>query len=230
MPPNDAALMYAPTMADRITGSVELRRRQALGRTLARGLGRIELVGLEHVPTTGPVVLAGNHRSALDGPLIFAFTPRPVTFLVKDEAFVGPLVPLLRGAGQVPVVRERVDRAPIRLTLELLRSGGAVGIFPEGTRGDGRAGTAKPGAGYLALRSGASVVPVACHGTDTLARRRHAARPLAHMVFGPAVPFARYPDDRPLNRRSVAAATEQIRLALADLVMQTAPLETRNVA
>ncbi|WP_375498962.1 lysophospholipid acyltransferase family protein [uncultured Jatrophihabitans sp.] len=221
--------MYAPTLADRITGSAALRRRQTIGRRLAHGLGQVQLIGLENVPATGAVVLAGNHRSALDGPLIFAFAPRPVTFLVKDEAFVGPLVPLLRGAGQVPVVRQRVDRAPIRLTLELLRTGGVVGIFPEGSRGDGLASTAKPGAAYLALRSGAAVVPVACHGTGDLLQHRW-PRPSAHMVFGPAVPFARHPDALPLNRRTVAAATERIRLALADLVTQSAPTGTRTAA
>ena len=219
--------MYAPTMADRVSGSAELRRRQAIGRGIAAGLGHVKLLGVQNLPAAGPVVLAGNHLSALDGPLIFAFAPRPPTFLVKDEAFSGPLVPLLRGSGQVPIVRDRVDRAPIRLTVELLRRGGVVGIFPEGSRGDGLARTAKPGVGYLALRSGAQVVPVACHGTDALLRRPW-ARPDARIVFGPAIPFDRVPDPHPLNRRTVAAATERVRVALAALVANSAPSDVRT--
>ncbi|WP_375482883.1 lysophospholipid acyltransferase family protein [uncultured Jatrophihabitans sp.] len=214
-------------MADRVSGSAELRRRQAIGRRIASGLGHVRLLGLANLPPSGPVVLAGNHLSALDGPLIFAFAPRPPTFLVKDEAFTGPLVPLLRGAGQVPIVRDRVDRAPIRLTVELLRRGGVVGIFPEGGRGDGLARTAKPGVGYLALRSGAQVVPVACHGTDVLLRRPW-ARPDARIVFGPAIAFDRAPDAQPLHRRTVAAATERVRASLAALVANSAPPDVRT--
>jgi 1-acyl-sn-glycerol-3-phosphate acyltransferase len=213
--------MYTPTVADRVAGSVALGRRQALGRGIAALLGRLEVVGLDQVPDHGPVVLAVNHRSLLDGPLVFGFLARPASFLVKDEAFTRFMGPVLLSAGQVPVVRTRVDAAPVRLALQVLRAGGVVGIFPEGSRGHGEVRVAKPGVGYLAMRAGAVVVPVACHGTDHMTHRHTLRRPAAQMIFGEPILVDRYPSNRPLNRRLVAHTTEQIRVALADLVAGT---------
>jgi 1-acyl-sn-glycerol-3-phosphate acyltransferase len=222
--------MYIPTVADRIFGSAPLRRRQALGRALVRVLGRIEVRGLDNVPATGGLVLAVNHRAFLDGPLLFGIVDRPVSFLVKVEAFTPPLTPFLRGSGQIPVVRHRHDPGPIRLALRILQGGGVVGIFPEGSRGDGLAGRAKPGVGYLALRTGARVVPVAWHGTDELTRRRTVRRPAARVTFGAPMDMGHAPPGQLVNRRRVLAATEQIRLALAELVAATEPSELRQVA
>lgn len=226
--------MPEPTVADRVLGSPSLRRQQAMARRLARALGRVEIEGLQSVPDHGPVVLAVNHRSMLDGPLLFGFVQRPVTCLVKAEAFTPRMAPVLLAAGQIPVVRETVDPRPIRICLEVLRAGGVVGIFPEGTRGDGLVHTAKPGVGYFALRSGATVIPVALTGTFEMARRRTARRPEVRMVFGSPLQVERYPDDRPLNRRTVAATAERIRAELADLVRgvagsRSADVETEGV-
>lgn len=213
--------MYAPTLTDRVDGSLPLRRRQRLARALASGLASLDVAGLDHVPADGPVIFAINHRSALDGLLVFGLVTRPANFLVKMEAFTPTLAPVLRGAGQIPITRHRVDRGAIRLCVQILRSGGVVGIFPEGRRGDGLVGSAKPGVGYLALRSGAVVVPTACHGTERMSQRRSARRPAARLVFGAPIAVERHPDDRPLNRRVVAASTEKIRAALAELVATT---------
>ena len=212
--------MYTPSLADRIHGSAALRRRQATGRLLSRALGRIELHGLERIPPSGPLVLAVNHRDFLDGPLLFGFVPRPVNFLVKIEAFTPRAAPFLRGTGQIPVVRTRIDVAAVRVSLRLLRGGGVVGIFPEGARGDGRVRTARPGVGYFALRTGAPVVPVACHGTDSLKHRR-VRRPAVRITFGPPLDLGRVPDGRRVNRRAVLEATEHVRATLAALVTDT---------
>jgi 1-acyl-sn-glycerol-3-phosphate acyltransferase len=212
--------MYEPSTADRILGSAPLRRRQAAGRVLARGLGRIEVTGLEHVPSSGPVVLAVNHRDFLDGPLLFGFVRRPVNFLVKVEAFTPRATPFLRGTGQIPVVRDRLDVSAVRLSLRILRGGGVIGIFPEGTRGDGLVRTAKPGVGYFALRTGAKVVPVACHGTDSLTNRR-LRRPNVRITVGAPLDLGRVPDGQRVSRQAVLAATEQVRATLADLVART---------
>jgi 1-acyl-sn-glycerol-3-phosphate acyltransferase len=206
----------------RVAGSPALHRYRAGARAALHALGRVEVSGVELIPEQGPVLLAANHRSLVDGPLLVGFTPRPVSCLVKAEAFRPGLAALLRGSGQIPVVRGTVDPGPVRLCLSILRAGGVVGIFPEGTRGTGLAATAKPGVGWLALRSGASVLPVACHGTAELARRRTALRPVARMVVGRPIAFDRWPDARPLNRKLSADAAEQVRLALAGLVRETA--------
>jgi 1-acyl-sn-glycerol-3-phosphate acyltransferase len=213
--------MYSPSVADRIFGSGALRRRQLLARTLARGLGRIDVHGLERIPASGPLVLAVNHRDFLDGPLLFGFLPRPVSFLVKVAAFTPRASPFLKTTGQIPVVRSHLDVGAVRLALCILRGGGVLGIFPEGTRGDGLVRTAKPGVGYFALRTGAKVVPVACHGTDSLKHRHGVARPQVRITIGDPLDLGRVPDGKRVNRRAVLAATEQVRATLAALVEQT---------
>lgn len=217
--------MYLPDTADRVAGSAQLRRRQVAARLLARALGRIEVRGLERIPAAGPVVLAVNHRDFLDGPLLFGLVPRPVGFLVKQEAYTPRAAPFLLTTGQIPVVRHRPDVVAVRTALELLRAGGVIGVFPEGTRGDGLVRTAKPGVGYFALRTGAHVVPVACHGTDSLKHRRTARRPLVRVTVGTPLRPGQVPDRVRVNRRAVLAATEQVRVALADLVQATRPAE-----
>jgi 1-acyl-sn-glycerol-3-phosphate acyltransferase len=212
--------MYRPSIADLVHGSAPLRRRQLSARMLARLLGRIEASGVERVPATGPVVLAVNHQAFLDGPLLFALLPRPVAFLVKIEAYTPRAAPVLNGTGQIPVVRDTWNIAAVRHSLRLLHAGGVVGVFPEGTRGDGRVRTAKPGVGYFALRTGAPVLPVAATGTYEMAHRRGVRRPLATLTFGELIRVDRAPDDVPLNRRVVAAVTEQIRVRLAALVAE----------
>src|SRR5690606_25196727 len=74
-----------------------------VGRFLARVVWDTQVVGAERVPRTGPVVLAANHVTLLDGPLLIGVAPRPLHILVKAEMFRGPLGLLLRTAGQIPV-------------------------------------------------------------------------------------------------------------------------------
>lgn len=121
--------------------------------------------GLDHVPTTGPVVFASNHAGWLDGPLLAILSPRPVHALTKQEMFDGKLGGFLRGAGQIPLDRFGADPSAIRSCLRVLQDGGAIGIFPEGTRGAGELEVFHHGVTYLALASGAPVVPVTQIGT-----------------------------------------------------------------
>jgi 1-acyl-sn-glycerol-3-phosphate acyltransferase len=182
-------------------------------------LGRVQVDGVEQIPATGPVILAMNHRSLIDGPLLFGFVDRPVACLVKSEAF-GPVIgTLLTDAGQIRVTRGTVDPRPVRLCLQILDAGGVIGIFPEGTRGDGRVRSAKPGVGYFALRTGAAVVPIACHGSAELIRsvRRHPVR----LSIGAPLRFPQVPRGIALNRRLSAEATERVRGELAELVSRT---------
>lgn len=221
--------MYTPSVADRVHGSAPLRRRQATARLLAGTLGRIEIAGLDRIPPSGPLVLAVNHRDFLDGPLLFGFSRRPVSFLVKTEAFTPRATPFLLSTGQIPVVRTRPDVAAVRFAVRLLRAGGVIGIFPEGTRGDGLVRTARPGVGYFALRTGAAVVPVACHGTDSLAHRR-LRRPVVRITVGEPMDLGRVPDRQRVRRRDVLTATEQVRERLAALVAETAPTVPERMA
>lgn len=213
--------MAEVSVADRVRGSRQLTVCRGIGVVLRTLLYRAEVRGVEHVPASGPVLLVVNHRSALDGPLVYSVSKRPAIFLVKDEAFTGVLGFLLRAAGQIPVVRQSVDPAPIRLSQEILAAGGVIGIFPEGTRGAGLAESAFPGAAYLALRSGATVVPVAMHGTTDRSRRRPWHRPPVRIEFGAPIEYERRGAGKALNRRAVAALTDQIRTELGAWVQAT---------
>jgi 1-acyl-sn-glycerol-3-phosphate acyltransferase len=213
--------MSEPSIHACVAGTRQLDALQSIASRAMQLLGRVRVDGGGLLPASGPVVLAMNHCSMLDGPLLCGLLSRPVCCLVKAEAF-GPGVGwLLRRAGQVAVVRDAVDPAPIRRCLAILQAGGAIGIFPEGRRGDGSVRRARPGVGYFALRTGATVVPVACHGSARLGRTAHRAPVL--VTVGLPLPFAAWAPDRPLPRQQVATATEVVRERLAALVDATRP-------
>ena len=119
----------------------------------------------ERVPEAGGVILASNHIGIIDGPLLAVFSPRPVHALTKQEMFDGRLGRFLRASGQIPLDRFHADPGAIRSCLRVVRDGGVAGIFPEGTRGDGELHRFHHGAAYLALVTGAPVVPVTMLGT-----------------------------------------------------------------
>jgi 1-acyl-sn-glycerol-3-phosphate acyltransferase len=139
------------------------------GRSLSRWLIRrrydVREHGTAHVPPQGPVVVAANHTGVIDGPLLAIFGPRPVHALTKEEMFAGRLGPFLRASGQVRLDRYTTDLRAIRTCLHVLEHGGAVGIFPEGNRGAGDLDRFRNGAAYLALVTGAPVVPLMMYGT-----------------------------------------------------------------
>jgi 1-acyl-sn-glycerol-3-phosphate acyltransferase len=132
---------------------------------LFRGMWPTRVHGAERVPADGPVLLASNHLGFLDGPMLVAVAPRFTQCLVKQEMFHGPAGVVLRSAGQIPVNRDGGDRAALQAALQVLAAGGSIGVFPEGTRGRGDVGEMRQGVAWLALQSGAPVVPVACLGT-----------------------------------------------------------------
>lgn len=190
--------------------------------TAARGFGRFLLwlaarptvVGLENVPETGKVLLAANHTHNFDGPTLFSVIPRPAGFFVKAEAFVGPIGPFLRRIGQIPIKRGVPQREPIATALGSLAAGGLVGIFPEGSRGAGDVAEVRHGIAYLAVRSGAPVVPVAFVGSRAMLPRRSIRRPKIRIVIGEPVHIAA----GPASRSAVSDAAEKIRVALSALV------------
>ena len=201
------------------------------GRALFRTAFRLRVHGTEHVPREGAVLLAGNHTGFLDGPLVYALAPRPASFLAKSELFVGPLARALGWLGQIPVHRGRPDRTALRTGLDVLAAGGALGVFPEGTRGAGTLEEVSDGLAYLALRSGAPVVPIAVLGpAEALpkGRRLPTWRAPVHVVFGPPVRVVVDGDLR--ARRTVRSAAEQLRLALVAHLEQSTALTGTSAA
>ncbi|MDD5655683.1 MAG: lysophospholipid acyltransferase family protein [Elusimicrobia bacterium] len=141
---------------------------------LARRVWRLRVVGLERVPRSGAVILACNHVSNADPPILGAavFPARSPRFLAKIELFRAPgLGWLMRRGGAIPLDRGRPDVGAMRSCLEMLRRGRLVAVFPEGTRARrGRPLPPKTGVAFLAARSGAPVVPARIVGSDRLAR------------------------------------------------------------
>jgi 1-acyl-sn-glycerol-3-phosphate acyltransferase len=124
--------------------------------------------GEHHVPNEGAAIIASNHIGWLDGPILFLKAPRPAHALVKKEAFVGRTGRLLTYAGQIKLDRNHTDVGALRSAADALAAEQVVVVYPEGHRGDGELRRIKPGLAWLALVSGAPVVPVAIFGTREL--------------------------------------------------------------
>jgi 1-acyl-sn-glycerol-3-phosphate acyltransferase len=190
-------------------GEIGARVAHVVGIALFRSLYRVKTPGREHVPEAGPVLLAVNHTAFIDGPLVVGVAGRPVHVLSKAELFHGVLGFALRSIGQIPVHRASADREALLVGLDVLSKGGVLAVFPEGSRGAGDFTDVRAGLAWLALRSGAPVVPVIClgtaHGTTTVAGL---PRPRAHMaaVFGE--PFTVKPTDGWTAGRTALAAAE----------------------
>jgi len=136
-----------------------------------------------------------NHSSLLDPPLVGGACPRQLTFLAKAELFDVPgFGRLIHALNARPVRREGADAAALRVALRVLEQGGALLVFPEGTRGpEGQLREPKPGAALLAVLSGAPVVPVFVRGSGRAwPRGRRLPRPAkVKVAFGPSLRFPR---------------------------------------
>ncbi len=139
-----------------------------------RLLARPEITGAEHIPETGPAIVASNHLSVVDSIFLPFMLKRPLVFAAKSEYFTGTrpqdrlIAAYLRATNQLSTDRAgaRAAQDMLDAALELLRSGELFGIYPEGTRSpDGRLYRGRTGVGWLALNSRAPVIPVAMFGT-----------------------------------------------------------------
>jgi 1-acyl-sn-glycerol-3-phosphate acyltransferase len=187
---------------------------------------RPNVTGAAHVPRTGPVILAANHLSVLDSFLIPLMTPRRVSFLAKQEYFAGGSPrkwltrTLLTGVDAIGVPRDgfRAAQHSLEVALAVLEGGGAFGIHPEGSRSrDGRLYRGHTGVAWLALASGAPVVPVAVLGTERVQPigTRFPRPGKVTVRFGEPLRFALAPGARPGPARR--KATDEIMAAIAAL-------------
>ncbi|MGW3727604.1 lysophospholipid acyltransferase family protein [Streptomyces sp. NPDC000851] len=194
----------------------EVGRRIGVG--LMYGLWKPRVLGAWRVPVAGPAILAVNHSHNIDGPMVMGVAPRPTHFLVKTEAFVGPLDPFLTRIGQLKVDRDTTDRTAITRALDVLSAGGVLGIFPEGTRGEGDFAALRAGLAYFAVRSGAPIVPVAVLGSsERQGRLIKGLPPLRHrvdVVFGE--PFEAGDGSGRRTRTALDEATERIQKQLTE--------------
>jgi 1-acyl-sn-glycerol-3-phosphate acyltransferase len=148
----------------------------------------------------------------MDPVLLASALRRPVAFMAKAELFVGPLGWIMRWIGQFPVRRGGIDREALRRTDAVLARGSMLGLFPEGTRGDGGFSAVHPGLAYIVVRQRCPVLPVAIFGTERV-RRRFGWLPFAspvRIVIGPAIDLPTSTSDRAGRR----AASELLRQRL----------------
>lgn len=133
---------------------------------------RTRIIGVDNIPAEGPVVIMSNHISLLDPPLIGAAIPRKIHYLAKEELFQNPLIGwVLKQLGAFPVKRGSGDIKAFKQALRILRSGGVLGVFPEGTRyPEGELGSPHGGSAAIAVRGGARIVPAAIKNIKTRGR------------------------------------------------------------
>jgi CMP/dCMP kinase len=202
----DTSDLSIDEVVDRLVAIVDSRRAsapdsrfyaacKAVTVAIMRAVWRLEGRGTQHVPATGPVLLVSNHSSVLDPPFVGSVAPRQLSFLAKAELFaIAGFGRLIHALNARPVRREGADAGALRAALRVLEGGGALLVFPEGTRGDeGTLRPPKPGAALLAVLSGAPVVPVFVRGSGRAwPRGRRLPRPAKVVVtFGPPLRFAR---------------------------------------
>jgi 1-acyl-sn-glycerol-3-phosphate acyltransferase len=177
--------------------------------------------GSERMPPAGPTIVACNHLSYLDPPLVGISFSRRLRFAAKAELFKIPLFcSLIAALGSVPIARGRPDRAGFRRLERILRSGQALLVFPEGTRSPhGRLLPAEPGVGLLVLRTRAQVLPVAIVGSDrALSRNSCVIRPArVALKVGEPLSFHEY-HGRPIDRQSAAEVADRIMQAISVLL------------
>lgn len=190
---------------------------------LYRPAFRLRIHGSERIPPTGAVVLVANHSSLIEPQMIFGLVRRRAVFLVKSELSTGVLGRLLRWIGQLTVHRGEPDRAPLLAAVRVLRSGGLVGVFPEGTRGPGDVRHAEPGAAWLVRASGAVLLPVATRGTYRRPGAPRRFRPAVDVLIGEP-----YRLEVRSGRAGLMEATERIRSGLADLVRELDELRAND--
>jgi 1-acyl-sn-glycerol-3-phosphate acyltransferase len=183
---------------------------RAILRFLFFALYRLEAVGKANVPETGPVVLCGNHTSLIDPPLLGAPLKRKVHFMAKEELFHVPVLgAAITRLGAFPVKRGGVSKESIRHSIRLLQEGRMMGIFPEGTRKNA-GGMGKKGAAMLALKSEATVIPVAIVGHYKPFRKMT-------IIYGAPVDISEFADG---GSDQLEAATEKIMRTIREMVAE----------
>lgn len=180
--------------------------------------GHWEIHGRDNVPLHGPIIIASNHVSLLDPPLIGSSMPRVVTTMAKHELFEKKILGLkilgfiIQHMGAFPVKRGVPDRAALRRATQVLKDGGALVIFPEGTRTrDGNLGQAELGMAMIAHSTKTPIVPVYLKGTHRCFSRLHPGLSMvkAEVFYGRPLHF----DEefaRRGNRETLQAMTDKV--------------------
>jgi 1-acyl-sn-glycerol-3-phosphate acyltransferase len=184
-------------------------------------VGLFSVIGTENVPRHGPVIICPNHSATLDPPMVPAFLPRGDSWsMAKSEYFRKGLVAwIFRRYHAFPVVRHTADRTALRTAFDILKSGQALIVYPEGTRVEaGVLAQPEPGAGFIAQKAACPVVPVGLTGTRECLPKgaRWPRRTHVSITFGkPFMVRSRRDDGTRITREEAADA---IMLEIAELL------------
>lgn len=174
------------------------------------GVWRMRVHGRENVPKSGAVIVACNHISNLDPPVLGTACPRRLSYMAKQELFKIPVLgPLITAVGAYPVDRHGPATAAIKRSVEVLRAGGAIGIFPEGGRNITGENEVRGGVALLASLGKAPVVPACVVGTGRAGRLAQ-----FHVIFGKPLSL---PAGRKASREEMANFTGEVMRAIRSL-------------
>ena len=176
--------------------------------------------GNYHIPLKGSAIIASNHVSFYDPPVVGGNARRQFYYFARDTLFKGLLGRIISSIGTIPVNRDTADIKSLKAIFKVLKNGGAIMIFPEGTRSlDGKLSAPKPGAGMIACKSKAKVVPARIFGTFEV-WGRHSKLPhlggSIHISFGPPIEVSTI-DPGPDHPDRYGEASRQIMSAIAKL-------------
>jgi 1-acyl-sn-glycerol-3-phosphate acyltransferase len=186
----------------------------------------LEVKGVENVPQKGAVLITGNHSSYLDPPLFAAVVGRRLNFMARESLFrFPPFAWLIKALGTFPVKRGKPDRRALRKALDILQRGGALVLFPEGTRSlNGTLQKGEAGAGMIALKSRAKVIPAFITGSDK-ALPRGAKRPRPGKIkvrFGKPVSLEEFYDQKEV-KETYFKVSEKIMRSIGELSRENNP-------
>ncbi|GHO89606.1 lysophospholipid acyltransferase family protein [Dictyobacter formicarum] len=177
-------------------------------------VARVHLRGRYNVPKKGPYIIASNHLSWTDIPLVPAYIPGKVVYMAKEESFHSKVGWLVRFLGAFPVKRGEGDRQAIRAAQEQLKQKKVFVIFPEGTRSKAHTlGKAHAGLGMIALRSGVPVIPVAIWGSENALKKFG-----AHVTISYGEPLLLKPKGNKITREDIADATNKVMKRIAEML------------
>ena len=193
----------------------------SLSKTLAKTFFNYRLIGAENIIEEGPCIIAANHCSYLDPPLVGVACKRAIHYLARksllDVPILGPILPELN---VIPVDQKNADRSALMGAIRVIRNGGAVLIFPEGTRSpDGNLQPAQPGIGMIVAKTGAPVVPVRISGSFEAFPRGASWPHLApvRISVGPALYFeGSEADERGLYQKTSDRIMDAIAVGVGD--------------
>lgn len=174
---------------------------------------RIKIINVKNVPKEGALIFCGNHKTYLDPVMIVCYASRDMRFIAKEELRKNPLFAFLGIIfDAILVKRDSKDITPIKESMKTLKSGGCIGIFPEGTRNgfEKNDGAIKGGTAHLALKTGAKVIPIGIKGK---------AKPFTvnTITFGEPLDFSEYAKDKKIDKETEEKVSNIIKEKILEL-------------